>query len=183
MKLYLIPLTLQQANALVMRLHRHHKQSNGHRFSIGCIDDAGELRGAVIVGRPVARGVEQYRVAEVARLVTDGAPNACSLLYGAAARAAQAMGFDRIQTYILQDEAGVSLKAAGWSFEAATDGGDWNDSPRRGTRRIDQPMQQKQRWSRIFRTPLAVAAGSIANQSNDTLRSVAKQCDLDIFTS
>jgi hypothetical protein len=88
-------------------------------------------------------------VAEVTRLVTDGTPNACSMLYGAAARAADAMGFDRIQTFILEDEPGTSLKAAGWTFEGMTEGGDWN-RPSRGGRRVDQPMIRKQRWCRWF---------------------------------
>lgn len=107
------PLTLSQANDLVSRLHRHHKPVVGHRFSLGLETDAG-LCGAVIVGRPVARSLPQYEVAEVTRLVTDGTKNACSALYAAAARVCKEMGFRYIQTYILADEPGTSLKAAGW---------------------------------------------------------------------
>lgn len=143
-----VPLTLAEANALIVALHRHHKPVVGHRFTIGAEED-GKVVGAVVVGRPVARNTEQYRVAEVTRLVTDGTHNACSMLYGAAARAADAMGFDRIQTFILEDEPGTSLKAAGWTFEGMTDGGDWN-RPSRGGRRVDQPMVRKQRWGRWF---------------------------------
>lgn len=170
MTLYVVPLTLAQANEIVRKLHRHHKEARGHRFSIGCIDQHGSLHGAAIVGRPVSRGVEQFAVAEVSRLVTDGQRNACSLLYASAARAAQAMGFDRIQTYILESETGISLRAAGWTFEAVTNGGDWNDSPRRGTRRVDQPMERKQRWSRVFRDPLPLPVGSLASMSKKALR-------------
>lgn len=143
-----IPLTLRQANELIATLHRHHKPVVGHRFSLGAEKD-GKLVGACVVGRPVARAVNQYHVAEVTRLVTDGTRNACSLLYSAAARAAQAMGFEKIQTYILDTELGTSLKASGWSLVGKTAGGDWNHSWRKG-RRTDQPMSPKQRWERAL---------------------------------
>ena len=147
--IHVVPLTLKQANELIARLHRHHKPVQGHRFTIGAARADGVLVGAAVVGRPVARMVDQYRVAEVTRLVTDGTRNACSLLYSAAARAAKAMGFQKIQTYILADEPGTSLRAAGWVMEAKTDGGDWN-RPSRGGRRVDQPMMEKQRWAKIL---------------------------------
>src|SRR5579859_6246851 len=99
--LYVVPLTLKQANAMVLALHRHHKPCVGHRFSLGIVDSNGTIRGAAIVGRPVSREIDQYSVAEVNRLVTDGCSNACSALYAACARVAKEMGFVKIQTYIL----------------------------------------------------------------------------------
>ena len=143
------PMTLSQANELILKWHRHHKPVVGHRFSLG-VESMWEDHGACIVGRPVARAVDQYRVAEVTRLVTDGTKNACSILYAAAARTAKEMGFDKIQTYILESESGVSLEASGWVFAANTSGGDWNHSWRKG-RRTDQPMVKKQRWEKVFR--------------------------------
>jgi hypothetical protein len=146
--LKVMPLTLKQANDLVASLHRHHKPAQGHRFSIGCKDETG-IHGAAICGRPVARGCDPYLTLEVVRLVTDGTFNACSILYGAAARAAKAMGFEHIQTYLLEEESATSVKASGWQFEAWTAGGDWNHSKANaGTRRTDQPMGRKQRWGR-----------------------------------
>lgn len=131
-------------------LHRHHKPVQGHRFSIG-VEVDGKMVGAAIVGRPVARGCDPYNVAEVSRLVTDGTKNACSILYSACARSALAMGFDKIQTYILESESGLSLKASGWTFEAKIVGGDWNHSSAySGKRRTDQPMEPKQRWSKTL---------------------------------
>lgn len=143
----IIPLTLKQANALVLSLHRHHKPVVGHRFSIGVEDDSGALCGAAIVGRPTGRKNPQYTWAEVTRLVTNGTKNACSILYAACARIAREMGFVRIQTFILQEETGVSLKAAGWVFERISEGGNWN-VPSRAGRRTDQPQQPKQRWKK-----------------------------------
>lgn len=148
MTLRVVPLTLGQANDLIARLHRHHKPVVGHRFSLGALNgDA--LVGAAVVGRPVARAVPQYEVAEVTRLVTDGTKNACSILYAACARVAREMGFKKIQTYILDTESGVSLRAAGWGHEADTAGGDWNHSWRKG-RRTDQPMAPKRRYAKAL---------------------------------
>ena len=152
----IVPLTLAQANELVAALHRHHKPVLSHRFSIG-VEHEAKLVGAAIVGRPVCRNVEQYRVAEVTRLVTDGTKNACSILYAAAARIAREMGFNKIQTYILIDEPGTSLKAAAWEFEVETPGGQWTtravDKVLRGAgpRRTDQPTVPKQRWAKVLK--------------------------------
>ena len=144
------PLTLSQANQLVAELHRHHKPVVGHRFSLGAYDDNEMLIGAVIVGRPVAREIPQYSVAEITRLVTDGSKNTCSFLYAAAARVAREMGFDRIQTYILVSEPGISLRASGWVCEGEAGGGSWNNAKRQG-RREDQPQERKQRGVKILR--------------------------------
>lgn len=144
MSLEIAPLTLKQANELVATLHRHHKPAVGHRFSIGVRSD-GVWHGAAIVGRPVGRKNPQYAWAEVTRLVTDGTKNACSILYAACARICREMGFERVQTFILESEGGVSLKAAGWSFDTFSEGGDWN-VPTRGGRRTDQPQCRKARW-------------------------------------
>ncbi len=146
--LHVVPLTLKEANALVASLHRHHKPVVGHRFSLGAkLGDV--LVGAAIIGRPVARMTDWHSVAEVTRLVTDGTRNACSILYAAAARACAAMGFSMIQTFILESEPAISVRAAGWVLDGVTTGGDWNCIAR-GGRRIDQPMVPKQRWVKRF---------------------------------
>lgn len=144
--LVIFPATLAQANELVDRLHRHHKPARGHRFSLGLRSREG-ICGAAIVGRPTGRKNPQYDWVEVTRLVTDGTKNACSKLYAACARVASEMGFVRIQTFILDDETGISLRAAGWEFDGYSRGGDWN-VPSRGGRRVDQPQQPKQRWKK-----------------------------------
>jgi hypothetical protein len=123
-RLRIVPLELRELNAFVAQHHRHHKPVQGHRFSIGVIrDDTNLLVGGCSIGRPVARLTSQKWICEVTRLVTDGTPNACSALYSAAARAAQNMGYERIQTFILDSETGGSLKASGWEFESVSPGG------------------------------------------------------------
>src|SRR5690242_18729858 len=160
MSLRLRPVTLAEVKAFIGREHRHHAPPVGHRFSIGAERD-GELVGVVVVGRPVARMADQER-AEVTRLATDGSKNACSLLYAAAARAAEAMGYGAIQTYILASEPGTSLKAAGWTLEAVSEGGQWHhthapDDLWGQNRRTDQPTEPKTRWVKHLKNAVATS--------------------------
>lgn len=83
-------------------------------------------------------------------MCTDGTPNTCSFLYGACARIAKEMGFDKIQTYILNSENGISLKASGWVCESVSPGGQWKHTDGR-PRRTDQPISPKTRWAKVFR--------------------------------
>ena len=122
--LALTPISLREANAFVERNHRHHKGVTGHKFSIGCTRD-GELVGVAIMGRPVSRYLDDGLTLEVNRLCTTGAENACSMLYGAAARAARAMGYQKIITYTLDTEPGTSLRAAGWQCAGPAGGERW----------------------------------------------------------
>lgn len=150
MNLRIVPVELTEANALVAAHHRHHQPTVGHRFSLGVVDDEGVIHGAAIVGRPVARLAGTPRaVLEVVRLVTDGTPNACSMLYAGAARAGKALGFERIQTYILDTETGTSLKASGWTYEGEAGGGQWKHTDGK-PRRTDQPTGLKGRWARVL---------------------------------
>lgn len=71
-----------------------------------------------MIGRPVARHYDDGTTLEVNRTCTDGTPNANSMLYGAAWRAAKALGYRRLITYTRADESGASLKAAGWKVVA-----------------------------------------------------------------
>jgi hypothetical protein len=149
-RLNIVPLELRVANELVALYHRHHKPVQGHRFSIGAVDESGRLLGAAIVGRPVARNAgSPSEVLEVTRLVADGTvPNVCSALYGAAARIGREMGYKKIQTYILQDEPGTTLRAAGWELEDPNcGGGQWRHTDGK-PRRTDQPTGPKQRWAK-----------------------------------
>ena len=142
----IVPLELRDLNALVSALHRHHKPVQGHRFSIG-VEHGGKVVGGASVGRPTARMTNQRKVLEVTRLVTDGTKNACSALYSAAARIGKELGYERIQTFILDSESGTSLRAAGWKFEQESGGGDWTRESK-PNRRQDQPQCPKQRWGK-----------------------------------
>jgi hypothetical protein len=138
--LALIPLSLDEANAFVAQHHRHHRPVIGHKFSLGAaLGDA--VVGVSIIGRPVARARDDGETLEVTRLCTDGTRNACSFLYGASARAAFALGYRRIGTYILAGEPGTTLRAAGWRLIGETRGGSWSCQSRP---RVDtHPLQPK----------------------------------------
>ena len=139
----LTPIFQKEAKAFIEKYHRHHKSMVGSIFQIGASVD-GKLVGVVIVGRPVARRLQDGYTAEVIRLCTDGSRNVCSKLYSAAWRAARAMGYKRLITYILESETGTSLKASGWKEIGRAGGLSWNVPSRP---RIDKcPMQMKIRY-------------------------------------
>lgn len=139
------PISLREARVFVERHHRHHRKPQGGLFALA-LNDGSQIIGVVIVGRPVSRHFDDGWTAEVTRLcVLDGHRNACSRLYGAAKRAAQAMGYKRVITYILASELGTSLKGAGWRLVNATAGGGSWSKPSRP--RVDtHPLEQKQLW-------------------------------------
>ncbi len=142
-RLVVVPLGLEEANELVRRWHRHHQPVPGAKFCIGAAA-GGAVVGAVVVGRPVARAFDDGWTLEVTRLVTDGTPNACSLLYGAARRAVFALGYRRLITYTRTDEGGASLRGAGWRVIATRRRRSWEaDSRARPRVETSEPAE---RW-------------------------------------
>ncbi len=139
-KLRHVRIDLEEANAFVRQHHRHHKPVVGHLFSLGA-ELENKIVGIAIVGRPVSRFRDDGMTAEVTRLCTDGTRNACSFLYGASARAAFALGFQRIGTYILASEPGTSLMACNWRLVGKTPGRSWSVPSRP---RVDShPLQER----------------------------------------
>lgn len=143
-KLTVRPLELREANAFVEELHRHHKKVQGHRFSIGVYDEEKRLRGVAIVGRPVNNHFDPKEVLEVTRLCTDGCYNACSKLYGAVARIARELGYKKVQTYVLDEEQGASLRAANYVCVANVKGRPWSHAKRQ--RNDIHPLTDKRRY-------------------------------------
>jgi hypothetical protein len=124
-------------------------------------DERRRLRGVAILGRPVARRLDDGHTVEVTRVATDGCPNACSTLYGAARRIARALGYGTAITYTRADEPGTSLRAAGWHLVAHTRAGSWNRRHRsRRTRAADRV--EKMRWEIRFADPAAARRGTLA---------------------
>ncbi len=143
MKLTVVPITLREANEFVRQHHRHHKPVPGCKFAIAVAKD-GRIVGVAVVGRPVARMLDNGWTLEVNRTCTDGTKNANSMLYGACWRAARAMGYRKLITYTLPEEGGCSLRAAGWTCLGEARGGSWNCPSRP---RVDlHPTQVKLKW-------------------------------------
>jgi len=143
-RLTVIAVPLAEANEFVRLHHRHHRPTVGHKFSMGVADESGTVRGVAIIGRPVGRYLDDGLTLEVNRVATDGCPNACSALYGAARRATFALGYRRLITYTLVSEPGTSLRAAGWKCLGERGGLRWTGA-RRPT--VDtHPAQMKLIW-------------------------------------
>lgn len=137
------PISFSEACEFVRKYHRHHKAPVGWMF--GCaVNDGEKVVGVVMVGRPVARGLDNGYTLEITRCCTDGTEHAASKLYAAAWRAGRALGYRRMVTYTLITEPGTSLQAAGWKYLYTTEGGSWN-CPNRP--RVDKaPTMQKKLW-------------------------------------
>ena len=144
-----VPVNLAEANEFVANFHRHNKPVQGAKFAIGA-SDGERLVGVAIVGRPVARKLDDGYTAEVTRCcVVDDAPKgAPSFLYSRAWKAWSAMGGARLITYTLESESGASLRGAGWRVvgqsPAWQEGKGWTTRPGRDW----QPVtgQAKLRW-------------------------------------
>jgi hypothetical protein len=142
--LVIVPMTLDEANVFVEQHHRTHRPVVSHKFSLGVATTDGAIVGVVIVGRPVARHLDDGWTLEVTRCCTDGTKNAASCLYAAAWRATRALGYRRCVTYTAQTEPGTSLTAAGWRVVGEVAGQLWSRPSRP---RVDlAPAQAKWRW-------------------------------------
>jgi hypothetical protein len=150
MSLRLIPVTLAEANQFVGEKHRHSDPTIGNRFSLG-VELEGKLVGVAIVENPKARMSNRREMAEVTRVCTDGTKNACSILYAACARAALAMGYTRIKTFLLATEPGTSVEAAGWKYDGEVEAQQW-DRPSRGRKRKAIGTIRKKRYVKELRT-------------------------------
>lgn len=139
----IVPISPPEANEFVRQNHRHHAPVPGCKFCLAA-SDGEKIVGVAIVGRPVARLLDDGWTLEVNRTCTDGTRNANSILYGAAWRAAKALGYRKLITYTLPEEGGASLRGAGWRCLGECGGGTWNRSARP---RVDlHPLQTKIKW-------------------------------------
>lgn len=170
------PIELRTANKFIVEKHRHHKEVQGHKFSIGCFYE-NLIVGVAVCGRPVSRKLDNGLTLEVTRLCTDGTANVCSKLYSACAKIAKELGYDKIQTYILKSETGISLKATGWICEDDNVGGKaWNSSGKmtrtdvvRDLFGIEKkyPNEKKQRWIKMLNREQSVQGDINDKNKND----------------
>jgi len=159
-RLTIQPITQVLANEYITLVHRHHGATTPGpaSFSIAAVDPESVIRGVATAGIPNAanRLKDGFRTMEVVRVATDGTPNACSALYAACGRAARALGFSRIITYVLDTETGTSIRAAGWTQDEGTFGNQsWANRPGR----TGKNLGPKGRWSLTFfegRPPLTL---------------------------
>lgn len=118
--LVIVPAVWEDVQRFVTKHHRHHPKPTGMKFCLA-VAIGPEIVGVASVGRPVAAAFQDGWTLEVNRTCVapgDDTKNANSMLYGAAWRAARALGYRRLVTYTQAGEAGASLRAAGWRVVA-----------------------------------------------------------------
>jgi hypothetical protein len=142
----IVPLTLRIANDFVEKHHRHSARTSndGGKFAIGLEVD-GDLVGVAIVGRPVARLLQQPGTAELLRccVIPNAPTGSAKTLNSRCKRIWQLMGGTRLVTYTLLSERGGSLLGTGFAPEASVPGRRWNGS-KNGDR--DLAAEPKIRW-------------------------------------
>jgi len=146
-RIEIVPVTLRAACAYVNEHHRHLRAPAGAKLALAVQDQRGHIRGVALVGRPVARRLDDGVTLEVTRVATDGCRNACSALYAAARRAARALGYRKLVTYTRASEHGTSVRAAGFIAVHASRGGTWS---RAGRHRRDHDHSPKVRWESLL---------------------------------
>lgn len=145
MSLHVVPCDLRVANAFVNQHHRHHHAVIAAKFTVA-VAEGDWIVGVAIVGRPVARHLDDGGTLEVTRVATDGTHNACSLLYGAAWRIARELGYRRLVTYTLKTESGASLRASGFRAVEEVRGRSWSCPSRLRTDK--SRIEDRMRWEK-----------------------------------
>jgi hypothetical protein len=159
----IVPINRDDARSFIGMHHRHHGVPVGWLWLHG-VKSQGRLWGVAVVGRPVARALNDGLSVEVTRVCTlphvgvvgsDGAWHAApfnAMLYRASERTAKALGYARGLTYLLASEwdrfdergkriGGAGVRAAGWRELWRVPGRSW-DCPSR-PREDKHPTEDK----------------------------------------
>jgi hypothetical protein len=154
------PISINQAKAYIAHFYRHNPEVQGALWAVCVTDQERCVRGVGLLGLPVARmyahgkaGERDFTIGEIVRVATDGAPNACSMLYGALTRMAKAAGFWKVITYSSDDESQRSLLASNWNRVARTGRRQW-DTPSRPRKHKAIYQQGKYRWEIVLNPPV-----------------------------
>ena len=140
------PISFKDACKFITLNHRHHKAPQGHKFSIA-LHDGDIVVGVIIAGRPVSRHQDNGLTLEVTRCcVRPAYKNGVSKLYSAACRIAKEMGYERVISYTLTEESGISMRASNFQLSKISRGGSWSTVKRQ---RVDKhPTGEKYLWER-----------------------------------
>lgn len=147
-RLVMRPIGLRDANLFVGIEHRDLGPVRGYKFALAAFKGE-QLVGVVIVGRTTAKGLHSPVRAEVTRLATDGAHNACSFLYKRARRVVQAMGYTSLKTYTKKSESGASLRAIGAQLEVELPARSWEKCSKKRKRTDKSLPHARLRWELI----------------------------------
>ena len=134
------PVTFAFAKGWIAETHSHLSPPQGWLFGVSILD--GERVCCVAtLGRPTARGLQDGFTAEITRVASDRTKNASSMAIAALTRAAFALGFTRVVSYIRSDEKGTSYLACGFKPAATVKGREWS-CPSRERRLAEQPVDK-----------------------------------------
>ena len=136
--IYLVPLSLREANDFLAKHSRSYRPMRGCKFCVGCALD-GELAGAAIAGRCREDG----QAVQIDRIYATGGRTAYGMLYGAAARAAQALGYWRIIAFLRPDRPDSALRSAGWARADPVEGSGTRPS---NLLRYERRLMTRRRW-------------------------------------
>ncbi len=165
MGLRTLPIPVKRAERFVRQVHRKLPEVAGSLWSV-CALRGDDMIGVALVGRPVARlsdasgKVAPQPNLEVTRVAVregdrsdSGNKGACSILYGACAKAARGMGAENLFTFTHASESQVSLNAAGWVNLGFRGGGDWDRDlrPRQEAFDAEKKVIWFAPWSKVVR--------------------------------
>ena len=148
-RLYVVSCSKEKASEFIFHVHRHHLPLDFGTYSLAVCTSDGTVHGVAIIGRTTTQhmklpGISNQWIQEVRRVATDGFPNACSALYGAAWRFVRELGYRALISYTLPEEGGSSLMALGWDLVEDVGGNPWAHRSKRG---YDiHPVGKKLRW-------------------------------------
>lgn len=132
------PDAFRMCRKYVGRHHRHHAPPIGWKWG-AVARRGGRIVGVAMVGRPLARRLDDGFTLEVLRLCTPSTSAsfgaASRLLWGCEAWAWQD-GATRLLTYTLAEESGASLRAADWVKTGSVAGRSWDCASRPRDRQL-----------------------------------------------
>lgn len=144
-RLRVVPCGVSEARLGVRRWHRHLAPPVGAMAAFAVEGPGRWPVGYCLIGRPVARALQERGWVELTRSATDGTPNATSALLGAASRWAREKGAP-IVTYTLACESGASLRGAGWVCVGSVRAAQWTCASRPRPLRSGVVAGEKLRW-------------------------------------
>ncbi|KLU61834.1 hypothetical protein CEB3_c17520 [Peptococcaceae bacterium CEB3] len=151
--LKIVPIHFKNANKFITENHRHHEGvKHGYKFCVAVANDADVIVGVAIAGLPVNQYMNDGLTLEVRRTCTVSTKNANSMLYGACFRAAKALGYKKLITYTLQEESGISLRAAGWKAVAKVRPCPWTTEKRQRNVPAGIEQKPKYRWEIVVKS-------------------------------
>ena len=138
------PISLKEANKFINKYHRHNKGIQGYKFAIAVLEN-NVMIGVGVVGRPVARLLDDGWTAEITRVCTNGTKNLNSFIYSRLVKICKLMGYKKVITYTLAKESGASLKAIGAKLDCICGNNTWN-RPNRTRNEQNVYKEIKYRW-------------------------------------